>query len=284
MQDLSGKFLVRKFLDHPILVVGASRSGTSILLQALGRHRLIYAMPGEAPFLTTIGGSAHLFELSENRSYYLDSIKTSREYLYGQLRKIAFEVAAGPHFGLRRMAAGLIGRGASPIGRRFWAAKSFPSEPVSQGLLRLYPDIRFIYIRRNGLDVVQSRTKFHGFNSKDFRSQCSEWARSVEKYDHLSHLEQAISVKQEDLLEDPVRFFDTIHDFLELPPDPGPADYAESTLVHPLDQNTQHQTSAREALATRPPAWEDWDEEQRTLFKQICGNAMEKAGYEIQYS
>ena len=141
MLDLIGKLLVRNIFEHPIIVVGASRSGTSILLQALGHHPLILAMRGEAPFLTTVGGSAHLFEYSENKDYYLDSIKTSKEYLYSQLKKIGFEIAAGPHYGLRQMAKGFLGHGGSPLGRRYWAAKTFPSEPVTHGLIKLYPGV-----------------------------------------------------------------------------------------------------------------------------------------------
>lgn len=283
MLDLIGKLLVRNIFEHPIIVVGASRSGTSILLQALGHHPLILAMRGEAPFLTTVGGSAHLFEYSENKDYYLDSIKTSKEYLYSQLKKIGFEIAAGPHYGLRQMAKGFLGHGGSPLGRRYWAAKTFPSEPVTHGLIKLYPGVRFIYIRRNGCDVIQSRTKFHGFNEKDFQSQCKAWADSVEKYDHLARLDQAIAVKQEDLLQNPRQFFDEVADFLGMARHSGPADYANSTLVHPLDQNTQQHQSVKDVISSRPPAHTGWTNEQKALFKDICGSAMHKAGYEVPF-
>lgn len=283
MQDFLGKLLVRNFFDHPVIVVGASRSGTSILLQALGAHPLIYAMPGEAPFLTSIGGSVHLFESSENRDYYLDSIKTPKPYLYRQLKRIGFEIAAGPHFGLKRMLKGLAGRDKNPLGKRLWAAKSFPTQLVTRGLMDLYPDIRFIYIRRNGYDVVQSRTKFHGFTQNDFETQCTAWADAVEKYAHLTELDAALSIKQEDLLQNPKAIFDAIADFLGIPRNDGPANYAENTLVHPLDKATQHETSARSALSQRPPGFENWTADQRMQFKAICGDAMEKAGYEIPF-
>lgn len=283
MLDMIGALAVRKFCEHPIVVVGASRSGTSILLQALGAHPKIYAMPGETPFLTTVGGTAHLFEDGANRDYYLDSIKVPKDYLYRHLKKLGFEVAAGPHMGWHRMLKGLLGRGESPLGKSRWAAKSFPSEPVTQGLLHLYPTIRFIYIRRNGLDVVQSRTRFHGFNKNDFETQCVEWAKSVEKYAHLNRFDQAVSVRQEDLLNQPEAFFQEVLKFLALPPHPGPADYANSTLVHPLDQNTEHSVSAKQTLAARPPAYADWTGEQKDLFKAICSSAMEQAGYEIPF-
>ena len=162
MLDVIGRLLCRPFFEHPILVVGTGRSGTSVLLQALGKHPQIYALPGEAPFLTSIGGAAFLFEHAENRSYYLASIKVTKDYLYDQLRRLGFEVAAGPHYGLKRLFKGLVGAADTPLRRRFWCAKSFPSEKVTDGLLALYPTVRFVYIVRNGCDVVHSRTKFKG--------------------------------------------------------------------------------------------------------------------------
>ena len=163
MLSTFGRLLSAPFFHRPIIVVGASRSGTSVLLQALGRHPLIYALRGEAPFLTSMGGAAHLFEHAHGRKYYMESLKTSKEYLFDQLRRLGFEAAAGPNYGLRRLGADMFSRRESPLGRQYWGAKTFPTEAVARGLISLYPAVKFVYIVRNGADVVQSRTKFEGF-------------------------------------------------------------------------------------------------------------------------
>jgi hypothetical protein len=283
MLNALARLLSAPFFAHPIFVVGASRSGTSVLLQALGKHPSIYAFPGEAPFMTSIGGAAFLFQDADNRAYYLDSLKVSKDYLYEQLRRLGFEVAAGPHYGVKRMLKGLVGAGDSPLGRRFWCAKTFPSEKVTQGLLALYPDVRFVYIVRNGCAVVQSRTKFKGFNHQDFRQHCLNWAEAVEKYRHLIGLPQCSFVTQESLVADAQGFFSRVFADLGLAPHPGAAEFAATTLVHPLDQSTRVDTDAHRSLTRREPAYAEWSIAQKEMFKEICARPMSELGYQIPF-
>jgi hypothetical protein len=283
MLNALGRLLSARFLKHPILIVGTGRSGTSVLLQAMGRHPAIYALSGEAPFLTSMGGSAYLFEDAENRDYYLDSLKVPKAYLYDQLRRLGFEAAAGPHFGLRRSLKGVLGRSPSPLGRRYWCAKSFPSEPVTRGLLALYPTIRFIYIVRNGCEVVQSRTKFKGFTHQGFKQHCLNWAEGVDKYRHLTRIRESCLVSQEALVDDPDALFEKLFRFLAIPEHPGAADYARTTLVHPLDKSTRTGTDARKVLAEREAAHTGWTDEQKSLFKEICGSAMAELRYPVPF-
>lgn len=62
-----GKLLSSAIIGSPIFVVGGSRSGTSVLVQALGKHKLIYSFKGEAPFITDIGGMVHNLEYAPER-------------------------------------------------------------------------------------------------------------------------------------------------------------------------------------------------------------------------
>lgn len=283
MLNALGRLLSSPFYENPILVVGTGRSGTSVLLQALGKHPHIYPLLGEAPFLTSIGGSAFLFEGSNNAAYYLDSLKVSKSYLFDQLRRMGFETAAGEQYGVRGLAKGLLGASASPLGRRYWCAKTFPSERVTAGLTALYPNIRFIYIARNGCDVVHSRTKFKGFTHQSFRQHCINWAEGVEKYRHLTKLPQSIFVTQESLQRDPIDLFARILDFLRIADHPGPADYAQTTVVHPLDKSTQQGTNAQAALSLREHGYSQWNDDQKTIFREVCSVGMEELGYEIPF-
>lgn len=283
MLNLTGRLLSSPFYKHPIIVVGMGRSGTSILLQALGNHPYIYALPGEAPFLTSMGGSAYLFEYADQRRYYIDSLKVSKNYLFHQLRQMGFDAASGPHSGLKRMLKGLLYRTRTPLGRRFWCAKTFPTENVAQGLAALYPGVRFIYIVRNGCDVVHSRSKFGGFSHEDFKQNCVSWAEGVEKFRYLTQLAQCCFTTHEGLVTDPKRFFSEIFERLGLPEHPGPANYAATTLVHPLDQATHVGTDVRKELAERDPPHTSWTPEQRAMFKEICGQAMSELGYSIPF-
>jgi hypothetical protein len=283
MLDFLGRLLSRSFFYHPILVIGTGRSGTSVLLQALGRHPLIADLPGEAPFLTSIGYSAYLFEAHQDSEYYRESLKITQDHFYDKLRQLGFETAAGRHFGLKLFVKGLLGRGPSPLGRRFWAAKTFPEADSTEGWLSLYPGAKFVYIVRNGCDVVHSMTKFSGFSQRDFRHHCLSWAEGIEKYRYLTTSPHAILVRQEELLNEPEALFSRVFDFLEMPKDSGPANYTRTTVVHPLDKQTRRGADPRSELRERQPAYEKWSDEQKAIFREICSPGMLELGYEMPF-
>lgn len=283
MLNLIGRRLTARFFNRPILVIGTGRSGTSVLLQALGRHPLIVDLPGEAPFLTSIGYSAFLFENHPDSEYYRDSLKVTKDYFFHQLRRLGFETAAGPHFGLKLFAGGLLGRRRSPLGRRCWAAKTFPEDESTRGWMSLYPEAKLIYIVRNGCDVVHSMTKYAGFSQQDFRHHCINWARDVEKYRYLTASPNAIVVRQEELLNEPPTLFTRLFDFLELSDDPAPAEFTGTTLIHPLDQQTQTDFDPKAELKLRQPPYQDWSAEQKAIFKEICEPGMAELGYEVPF-
>lgn len=283
MKSLIGKFLTRRCLCNPIFVVGASRSGTSVLLQALGKHPQILSMPGEAPFITSIGGNAYLFEFSDARNYYKQSLKFPLEYLYDFLRRLCFEYAGGKNYGLKILIKGLREGDISYLSKRYWCAKTFPNYQVAKGLLRLYANAKFIYIIRNGCDVVHSRTKFSGFRQQVFEEQCRAWAESVEKYRFLLDLESGIQVRHEQIMMRSEESFHCIFRFLGVEDDKEPIRYIKSNIVHPLDKSTQKDINVKEIFGEREPPFKKWSSEQRNIFKSVCGAGMRELGYDIPF-
>ena len=66
--------------------------------------------------------------------------------------------------------------------------------------------------------------------------------------------------------------------------DPKPTEYALTHHVHPLgDESTTKGVDIKKTLSDRPPAYQDWTQEQKEIFKDICGEAMQLAGYEIEF-
>jgi hypothetical protein len=283
MKTFTGKILTKQLFDKPIFIVGASRSGTSVLLQALGKHPAILSMPGEAPFITSMGGSTYLFEFDKSKNYYLESIKVSKEYLYDSFRRMAFEVAAGANYGIRSIAKNILHGDLSTLLKRFWCAKTFPTYNVGKGLVRLYPKVKFIYIVRNGFEVVHSRTKFHGFNKKSFDEHCKEWASTTERFRYLLTFERAITIRHEQLVTEPEIVFQNVFSFIGIRNHIESAHFVRNTLVHPLDKSTQTEVNVEKLLTERKTVFLSWSDEQRQLFRKICGNAMQALGYEMPF-
>lgn len=278
-----GEKLTHNCIDSPIFIVGMGRSGTSVLLQAIGKHPEIIAFPGEAPFITSIGGNAALFDSElnpKNSDYYRASLKFDVHYLYTHLARMGLEIAGGKYYGLREyIKAAWANKRMNK--KKHWSAKTFPSEAVANGLLKVYPDCKFIYIVRNGVEVVHSMTKFHGFRDKQFEHHCQRWSDSITEYRYLTQHKNALFVRHEDLVSDPDTFFSTVFNFLELHQATESAAFVKETVVHPLDQQTQNSVEAIEQLKTRDNPFKKWTPDQQQVFISICSEAMNNLGYHI---
>lgn len=280
--DSVGKALCRPFYKRPIFIVGSGRSGTSVLLQALGQHPAIVSAPGEAPLLTYLSACARPFEFGTGKEFFLASIQSSTTYLYEGLRKLSIESCFGPYYGLARIARARLHKGVKSW-PTYWAAKTFPSEQGYDSLRILFPDVRFIFIVRNGIEVVHSMTKFHGFSDRQFEEQCRAWVMSFESFKYLISKPEAIFVRHENLVSDGAEVSRQLFRFLQVEQSTKPIDFLNGTVVHPLNEKTKQNTDAREQLANRAKAYEQWSDEQRSSFLGICGTTMQELGYPIPF-
>lgn len=251
----------------PVFVVGFGRSGTSALAGALGRHPLIVTADGEAPLIAQVGSLVYPYLHGRKVDYYHDSLAIPWPRFCEQLRTLCRTTA--------------LGEGRDLGGVRYWCAKAFPDEQACTGLRGLFSGCRFIYIHRRGDEVVRSGVKFgFGAHSDDpFTTICESWAAHVERYAYLQSLDAAITIRHGDFLADPATELQRIFTFLELPADDQPIEFARSTLVLSLDQQTRAGVDVKEALANRPPPDADWTPDQRETFERLCGDAMARLGY-----
>jgi hypothetical protein len=283
MTEIFGKKITHRCYHNPIFVIGASRSGTSALLQALGKHPEILAMPGEAPYIGNIVSTVYYFEFADNKGYYLDSIKVTKEYLYDCLRRISFEVAGGKNYAVNLIMKLLFKGDLTAIKKRYWAAKIFPDANEYKAIRQLYPAAKFVYIVRNGYDVVNSMSKFSGFRHQSFEENCKAWVHFASKFDYLHKTDSGITIRHERMLAEPDIVFRGIFETLGMKYNEGPEKFLRTTLVHPLDQATLENVNATTALQMRKPAYENWSAEQKKMFKDLCSSAMRKLGYEIPF-
>ena len=286
MLGLLGKLVSARFIRSPIFIVGGSRSGTIALLKAMGRHTRILSTPSEDPFITDVGRMVHSLEYCSEveRQYYLDTLRISHGYIYDLLRRLALESALGSHYGLKQLIKLSVDNNSNLLGKRYWCTKTFPGKNTAQGLKRLYPESRFIWILRNGVNVVHSRCQFPAFRDLPFEEHCRHWTNSIVRFKYILEFPEAVVVHQEDLVEDPDRVFRRIFETFCIDYDPKPTEYALTHHVHPLgDESTTKGVDIKKTLSDRPPAYHDWTQEQKRVFKDICGEAMQLAGYKVEF-
>jgi len=283
MKSHIGKFLTRNLIDNPILIAGIGRSGTSVLLRALGKHPLVFPGYGEAPLMRNFGELVDRIEFSDAREYYTETLFVPKKYLFDHLRRICFEYVVGTNYGCFRATWEFRNLGFSILKRQYWCAKVLPRENEYRGLQRLFPGLRTLHISRNGLDVVHSRTRFQGFRDLSFEQHCRTWAESVKDCRYLATTETALEVRHEELVADPQRFFHTVLAFLGMPYHDGPAEFVQSHLMIPLDKPSEDGVDVKQILEQREPPHAHWTAEQRETFRRIAGSAMDELGYEIPF-
>lgn len=286
MLDWLGRIASARFIKSPIFIVGGSRSGTIVLLKAMGKHCRILSTPSEDPFITDVGRVVHSLELGTEveRQYYLDTLRISHDYIYDMLRRLALESALGPHYGFKQLIKLVVSKKANILGKHYWCTKTFPGEDTAQGLKRLYPDARFIWILRNGVNVVHSRRLFPAFRDLPFDEHCRHWASSILRFKYLLEFPETVVVHQEELVDDPDQVFRRIFEAFDIDYDPEPTRYALTHHVHPLgDESTTKGVDIKKTLSERPPPYQEWTQEQRQVFRDICGEAMQLAGYELEF-
>lgn len=278
IKDAIGKQLATKYIHNPIFVVGSGRSGTSILLQALGAHDDILAFPGEAPFLTSIGGNARLLS-ADNSDYYLSSLKITPAYFFNSLAKLAIESAGGENYALKLSVKNLLKTKRRPNN---WATKTFPTQNVYFGLLNVFPNAKFIYIFRNGIDVVHSMSKYHGFKDFGFEERCKAWSDSIKKYQFLLNYSNALCLRHEDLVLNPDNFFSLVFDFLKIEHQSECVYFASNTLIHSLDKPDQKKSQILDHFKTRESPFVQWTNSQKRIFIDLCSESMELMNYRIE--
>ena len=276
------QFLLAKCIDNPIFITGGGRSGTTVLGRALGAEPSILLGADESPLINRVANLANEFEHGEKADYFQRNQTTTTPYLLRSLRTLIFESAMGPRMGRKKIIAKFV-RNKCRTRLTHWVAKIGADEPTYNGLALLYPQAKHLYMVRNGLNFVYSRTKYKGFDERPFTEHCELWVKYATVFKYLLGKDNALPLRHEDLLADPDTFFQKIADFLNIPHLKAATYYSKTTIVHPLDQNDQQTQSAQQTLTSRPPAHTHFTEDQKQTFKSICAQAMQDHGYDIPF-
>jgi hypothetical protein len=275
-----GYHIARSHLYKPIFLVGCGRSGTTALGRALGQHPAIRAATAEGALINSVGGVARHYCCHELRDYVARSTALKSDLLREYLIKLIYEIVWDANYGLRGSLSNYLRHFGKSV-PCWWLVKAFPNKYEFEGLAFLFPQAKFIYIYRNGMDVVNSMTKFGWFSKQPFEDLCDFWLSHMERYSYLEE-GNALVVRFEDFVGTPHRVLSRIFNYLGLDMDGKATAYAESKLVHPLDQ-PDLSASPREVLYNRPAAYLGWTEEQRHAFKKLCEKTMMKYGYEVNF-
>lgn len=280
-------------------VVGATRSGTTLLRLMLDAHPLM-AVPPETHFIEDVLIAFKEGPVSVER--FVEIVTTHRRWPDFGLEPAALAERVGrldpltPGDGLRAFYL-LYAEGA---GKPRWGDKTPGYLRRMSKIERVLPEARFIHLIRDGRDVALSITGLH-FGPDTVRDAADRWARRIRKARRQgARVRHYLEVRYEDLVLDPEPTLRRVCDYVDLPWDPRMLAYHERAPER-LEEITRdlRRSDAREdevipaaqrvgihALASRPPQadrvgrWRmEMSPSDRRIFAQVAGDVLAECGY-----
>jgi hypothetical protein len=204
--------------NAPFFIVGAPRSGTTLLQYMLRSHPRLSVPTGESHFFIPLYRNAADFGdlgrvenvravLAAMHAQSADFLDTDLHGLRFVPDRLAAEFHAEGRRTMRDLVAGLFEKNAAGEGKARWGDKTPYYGMHIPKLLEWFPDAQFIHLVRDGRDVALSLfSRRHDFGVYNAYYAGKYWQQFVEvTRDHGSGLSSAqyLEIRYEDLLSDP---------------------------------------------------------------------------------
>jgi hypothetical protein len=241
-----------------VFIVGAPRSGTSILFLALNK---VLTLPGfgESHVMPAFQRMIHQFRLYHNTLKNVNEEVLIKHLSRSSLETYLFEYVRD--FYIKEHKSGSC-------------VDKTPTDEAAHGLPlveTIFPDAKLIATKRTGVEVVNSYVrKFHS----SFPDACATWANTMLGIRLArGQCRNLLEVDQFDIANDPHGTATRIVQHLGRPTFAGPL--GAFFAAERVEKSSTHDWSGRLTLADV-----DWTTEQKRQFVQICGTEMRNFGYE----
>lgn len=280
--------------NGPIFIVGAPRSGTTVLQYRLRNHPRISLPTGESHFFIPLyrNQSAYgdLSQLTNVRRVLQAMLDQSQDFLKTDLHGMTFEIdtlanelhAEGRHT-LPAIIAGIFEKNAQGEGKARWGDKTPYYVMHLPKLLEWFPDAQIVHLIRDGRDVALSLFgRQHDFYVYNSYFAAEYWESYVEKgriQGRQLPPSQYLELRYEDLLTQPDVTMKTLCAFLgeefsdELFDVTAVDDPGKTPLVHkPLRADNAGKWRSKMSAA------------QIRAFESVSGKTLREFGYELATS
>jgi len=245
--------------DEPVFVVGAPRSGTSMMQWALRQHPELW------------GGqeSDYLIPLVEDlRKRYEEGSRR------GRLHWLSGQGVSWEEF-LQHVGYGINSLYMSRSGGTRWVEQTPQYTHAMADMAAMFPGAQFVCMLRDGRSVVASLRRF--VNPVPHEEACRIWKVSVEagrEFQASPQGERMHVVRYEEVVADTDAVLRRLFGFLGLPHEPRSTEFIQRK--QPINSSFRGETSMEKAL----PRWASWTEEERTAFAGAAGHLLVDLGFE----
>ena len=280
-----------KLKNKPVIMLGAERSGTTLLMAMLGCHphiavpEVVWYYPRFRPYLHTYGDLSIEENFRTLASEMIFGLKTPFWGMQVNPRTIVDEIISSvPERSFAGVYCAMLERYARSVGGKpRWGEKTpynlFFVDEINQD----FPGTQFIFITRDGRDASADYLQ-SGFGPTNIFCAAEIWKLcqdAVQPWRQKLGSSQWLDVSYESLVREPERNLKQVCEFLDEPYDPAMLGFHTTEIAHargasrdhkPLGSpvSTQYIDIYKELLSLR---------EQR-IFAAVAGETMKQAGYD----
>ena len=280
----------RQPFKPPFFIVGAARSGTTLLQYMLRSHPEVSLPTSEShffiPFYERREEYGNLSEIGNIRQLLTDIHDSRKRFFEEDLHGIRFDVeslAQRAQRDDRHTVPGVIATifeaNAEAEGKRRWGDKTPYYALHCETLLQMFPGAQFIHLIRDGRDcalsMLQRKRDLQIFNVYHAAYIWNRYVQSAREFG-AKHPDNYFELRYEDLLDSPQETMKSLCDFLGIEFSHSVIDFRKSSgagktplLTKPLQKSNQGKW--RKSMSRRD----------LEIFESLAGETLEKCGYEL---
>jgi hypothetical protein len=266
----------------PFFIVGAARSGTTLLRLMLDRHPEV-AIPGESHFISPMWARRRRYGRGgriEDRDRWLRDLSVQPAFRRWGLptEAVRRELDAIPEPTFAQGVEAVFLAHAHSLGKDRWGDKTPDNVEHLPLLSRLFPEARFVHLVRDGRDVALSTIDLERLHRRA-ATAAHFWARAFRQGRAGSRFlgsERYLEVRYEAVLDDPESEVRRLCGFLDLEFDPAMLEHDPSASER-LPAGRIRRMHGREALPPTP-GLRDWRRDMRPSeveeFEAVAGREL----------
>lgn len=277
-------------MPPPFFIVGASRSGTTMLRLILNAHPRL-AVPQELKYFNTVARHTdleHWHDLNLSEREYRDLVRAFLER-----RRHVFE-----DIGLDALERAIIGDSertlrapyriaAEAWARHYdkprWGEKTPRNLFYADLLVAMFPEARFIYVARDPRAVVASMNRIAYFSDDSVLNALNVRRAMVDGYTQFQRsvpAPQRVAVRYEDLVDDPERWTSTLCAFLGEPFEPQMLAFHDGAAAY-MDPVIRTPAVTRPVTSAHAEKWrQTLTAPEVATVEAVCGASMDAWEYE----
>jgi len=269
------------------LIIGAQRSGTSLLSRILNQHPSI-AVPGESFFFNTFGPLRRFYgdlSLAENRDRLIDDALSTfkiRDWSPPPTRAAVQAKLTEPTLG--GVFRALLDAWTQTQGKQRWGEKTPQHVLYWQDVREALPDVPLIHIVRDGRDVALSLIAAN-FGPKTTYAAAKRWRRYMRAIEEIKGtLRPGLihEIRYEDLLQRPSDVLTGICEFLGEPYSPRMLEFHKDSTAYGSGYDSEHRNLRKPLMPEKVARWRTkMSAADVRIFESVAARELAVYGYPV---